>query len=122
LRLRSEGEPHSVEAAPHVLGVQSERPWTTGRWAFQKLPPSDRPAKEDVMTYWLILVVIGFGSNPTGGSNVPSAALHVGNFPSFDVCANAAKEAMSKNGNGSPNASYRFLCVEASNGIMPPPQ
>ena len=74
------------------------------------------------MTFWLILVVIGFGSNPTGGSNVPSPALHVGNFPSFDACANAAKEAMSKNGNGSPNASYRFLCVEASNGTMPPPQ
>jgi hypothetical protein len=57
------------------------------------------------MTYWLIVVVTGFGSNPTGGSNVPSNALHVGNFPSFDACANAAKEAMSKNGNGSTNAS-----------------
>ena len=74
------------------------------------------------MTYWLIFVVIGLGTNPNGGSNTPSPPLHVGSFPSYDSCSNAAKEALAKNGNGSPAASYRFLCVQAASGSVPPPQ
>jgi hypothetical protein len=74
------------------------------------------------MTYWLILVVIGVATNPNGGSNYPAPPMHVGTFPSFDSCNSAAKEALSKNSNGSPNASYRFLCVQASNGGTPAPQ
>lgn len=72
------------------------------------------------MTYWLIFVVIGLGTNANGGSNTPSPPMHVSNFPSYDSCSSAAKEALAKNGNGSPSASYRFLCVPGSGS--PPPQ
>jgi hypothetical protein len=78
------------------------------------------------MTYWLVLVVVGLGAgtiidSPRVPTPVSTQILHVGNFASSDECAAAASEAVKSNGSGNPGASYRLLCIRASNGKIAPP-
>ncbi len=78
------------------------------------------------MTYWLVLVVVGLGAGELVGSPkvpvpVSTQLLHVGNFPSQSDCTAAADEAIKLNGSGSPGASYRLLCIRASDSKMAPP-
>jgi len=78
------------------------------------------------MTYWLVLVVVSLGAgtvvdSPRVPVPVSTQMLHVGNFTSQDDCMAAATEALKANGTGSPGASYRLLCIRASDAKMAPP-
>ena len=78
------------------------------------------------MTYWLVLVVVGLGAGtvvdaPRVPVPVSTQLLHVGNFASSDDCKAAASEAMKSNGAGNPGASYRMLCIRASDSKIAPP-
>ncbi len=78
------------------------------------------------MTYWLILVVVGVGAgtvvdSPRVPVPVSTQLLHVGNFASQDDCSAAAADAQKANGNGSPGAIYRLLCIRASDAKITPP-
>jgi len=78
------------------------------------------------MTYWLILVVVGMGAgvlldSPRIPVPVSTQALHVGTFASQADCMAAAQEAMKANGSGSPGASYRLLCIRASDAKVAAP-
>jgi hypothetical protein len=78
------------------------------------------------MTYWLVLVVVGLGAgtvidSPRVPIPVSTQLLHVGNFASQDECTAAAAEAAKANGSGSPGASYRLLCIRASDSKIAPP-
>jgi hypothetical protein len=79
------------------------------------------------MTYWLVLVVVGLGAgtvidSPRVPIPVSTQLLHVGNFASQNDCMAAAAEATKANGTGSPGASYRLLCIRASNTNTVPPK
>jgi hypothetical protein len=68
------------------------------------------------MIYWLVLVVYGIG---TSGFTVTTQAMHVGNFPDLKACEAAGKDAK---GGGSPeNWRYNYICVQATDGKLPPP-
>ena len=72
------------------------------------------------MTYWLVLVVVGLGAGtvidlPRVPIPVSTQLLHVGTFTSQTDCLAAVTEAVKANGTGSPGASYRLLCIRASN-------
>lgn len=78
------------------------------------------------MIYWLVLVVVGSGAgvvidSPRVPIPVSAQMLHVGNFASQSDCMAAASEAQKANGPGSPGASYRLLCIQASNAKIAPP-
>lgn len=78
------------------------------------------------MTYWLVLVVVALGAGelvnqPHVPVPVSTQLLHVGNFASQEDCANAAAEALKLSGSGSPGASYRLLCIRASDSKLAPP-
>ena len=78
------------------------------------------------MTYWLVLVVVAQGAgalldSPRVPVPVATHLLHVGNFISKADCTAAAAEASQINGNGSPGASYRYLCIRASDEKSVPP-
>lgn len=78
------------------------------------------------MTYWLVLVVVGLGAGavidlPRVPIPVSTQLLHVGNFTSQADCLAAAAEAVKANGNGNPGASYRLLCIRASDLKMAAP-
>ena len=78
------------------------------------------------MTYWLVLVVISWGAGtvidlPRVPTPVSTQMLHVGNFPSQSDCTAAAAEATKLNGSGNPGASYRLLCIRASDSKIAPP-
>ncbi len=78
------------------------------------------------MTYWLVLVVVGMGAgvlldSPRIPVPVSTQVLHVGNFASQAECKSAADEAAKANGAGSPGASYRLLCIRATDGKMAAP-
>jgi hypothetical protein len=78
------------------------------------------------MTYWLVLVVVGLGAgtvidSPRVPIPVSTQLLHVGNFASQSDCTTAVAEAAKVNGTGSPGASYRLLCIRASDSKIAPP-
>jgi hypothetical protein len=78
------------------------------------------------MTYWLVLVVVGLGAgvlidSPRVPIPVSTQVLHVGNFSTQSDCMEAAAEATKANGPGGPGASYRLLCIRASDAKIAPP-
>jgi hypothetical protein len=68
-------------------------------------------------TFWLLLMIFVPGVSPS--------IQHVGNFSSADACASAASETGAAiadlRGSGVPNATFRTLCVRASDGKVPAP-
>jgi hypothetical protein len=68
------------------------------------------------MVYWLILIVYGIG---TGGFTVTTDVVHVGNFSDLRSCQAVAKE--SQSGASPDNWRYNYICVQASDGKVPPP-
>jgi hypothetical protein len=68
------------------------------------------------MIYWLILVVYGTG---TSRFTVTTQVMHVGNYPDLKACEAAGKN--TKAGGSPDNWRYKYICVEATNGKLPPP-
>jgi hypothetical protein len=68
------------------------------------------------MIYWLILIVYGIGTN---GYTVTTQVMHVGNYSDLKTCQAVAKD--SQGSGSSDNWRSNYLCVQASDGKLPPP-